>query len=80
MCILLNVSSAADAAEVAAKVTRRIAEPYDFNGIKPVIGSSVGIAMYPEHGTTADALLKYADDSMYRTKRNTPPMNRGVSR
>ena len=80
MCILLDVTSASDAAEVAAKIAGRIAEPYDFNGITPTIGSSVGIAMYPEHGTTPDALLKYADTAMYKAKRNTPPMARGVAR
>ena len=72
MCILLNVHSVAAAVEVAEKIRRRIEEPYDFEGIAPAIGASVGIAMYPDDGTTSDALLKRADAAMYRVKKNTP--------
>jgi diguanylate cyclase (GGDEF)-like protein len=75
MCVLLDVKSVADAAEIADKITRRIAEPYDFEGISPRIGASVGIAMYPDDGVTSDALLKRADMAMYRAKRNTPMAN-----
>ncbi len=35
---------------------------------------SMGVATFPEHGTDADALIKYADDALYRAKatgRNT---------
>jgi diguanylate cyclase (GGDEF)-like protein len=75
MCVLLDVSSSADVAEVADKIKRRIEEPYDFEGAAPVIGASVGIAMYPDDGITSDALLKRADAAMYRAKRNTPRDN-----
>ena len=40
------------------------------------LGVSIGLASFPEHGTTADSLLAYADAEMFRTKRtrksNTP--------
>jgi len=32
------------------------------------IGLSIGIAMYPEHGTSIDELLKYSDIAMYLAK------------
>lgn len=33
------------------------------------VGMSVGIALYPEHGTTVDMLLRHADKAMYEKKR-----------
>ena len=32
------------------------------------IGASIGVAMYPEHGQTVDALLSSADEAMYQSK------------
>lgn len=34
------------------------------------VGLSVGIAIYPVDGTTADSLVKGADKAMYRAKRD----------
>lgn len=33
------------------------------------VGISIGAALYPEQGETAEALLQFADDAMYQTKR-----------
>lgn len=33
------------------------------------VGISIGAALYPEHGETAEALLQFADDAMYQAKR-----------
>jgi GGDEF domain-containing protein len=30
---------------------------------------SIGIALFPEHGSSGEALLKHADATMYRAKR-----------
>ncbi|TAN64303.1 MAG: sensor domain-containing diguanylate cyclase [Magnetospirillum sp.] len=35
------------------------------------IGASVGIALFPRHGTSAESLLKAADGAMYRVKHAT---------
>lgn len=34
------------------------------------VGASIGIAVHPEHGTTADRLLMRADHAMYQAKRS----------
>jgi diguanylate cyclase (GGDEF)-like protein len=32
------------------------------------VSASIGIALYPQDGTSADALLTLADDAMYQAK------------
>jgi diguanylate cyclase (GGDEF)-like protein len=36
------------------------------------VGVSIGVAMYPENGTDANSLLRYADTHMYGEKRGSP--------
>ena len=43
-------------------------EPYRIGGREPSLGLSVGAAIYPEHGDSADALLQAADQAMYEAK------------
>jgi len=35
-----------------------------------LIGASIGISIYPNHGTRADELIKKADAAMYTVKEN----------
>jgi diguanylate cyclase (GGDEF)-like protein len=60
--------------ETAVATARRLvavcAEPFDLGRAVDVrVGVSVGVALAPEHGTDVDELLSYADDALYRTKR-----------
>ena len=38
--------------------------------IRPSISASIGIAIFPRHGDTPEALIKSADSAMYRAKRS----------
>lgn len=58
-----------DAGRVARKLLGTLREPVEVAGRKHRLSGSIGIAIYPFHGTTADELLTYADDAMYRAKR-----------
>ncbi|TDA70091.1 MAG: diguanylate cyclase [Clostridia bacterium] len=40
----------------------------EVEGQTAAITVSIGIALFPQHGTTADALLAHADQAMYRAK------------
>jgi diguanylate cyclase (GGDEF)-like protein len=67
--VLLEQPHDADAAVgVVDKLLSSIAEPIDFDGKALTVRASVGIAMYPEHGDTADQLMRHADLAMYQAK------------
>lgn len=71
--ILPQLRDRQDAARVAESILERVAQPV-FAGSTPIgISASVGIAIYPQDGLDIDALLRNADDAMYRAKevRNT---------
>jgi predicted signal transduction protein with EAL and GGDEF domain len=47
-----------------------IGEPYEIEGERVLVGASVGIAVEPECGASAELLLKYADMALYEAKAN----------
>ncbi len=61
---------------VASRIIESLSEPYIIAGHKVVIGTSVGIALAPDDGTSPDELLKNADLALYRAKSD----GRGVYR
>jgi len=66
--LVTDLSDPAVAAGLAEKLVARIGQPYVLRGQPIRIGASVGIAMYPRHGATVDALLRHADAAMYAAK------------
>ena len=59
-----------DAQRIADKIIASMLEPIELPGQSSVVTSlSIGIAVYPEHGATPDALLCAADLAMYQAKR-----------
>ncbi len=67
--ILENLSEAGDAAEVASKLISKNKDPYRYENSEFHISYSIGIALYPQSGSTADDILKSADAAMYKAKR-----------
>jgi diguanylate cyclase (GGDEF)-like protein len=53
---------------LAARIAKLIAEPFLLTGHQVEIGTSIGIAMAPEHGSDQEQLLKKADLALYRSK------------
>lgn len=68
VCILLNIHLDSDVISLAEKMVKRIAEPCEFNGVVLSISATVGIALCPRDGETADVLFKQVDRAMYRSK------------
>ena len=74
--ILLNaMPQPEDAAMVANKLIALMAEPWNLGDkMEVTLGASVGISIYPDHGTSTAALLQGADAALYKAKaagRNT---------
>ena len=54
--------------DLAARISKLIAEPFLLPGHRVEIGASIGIALAPEHGSDEEELLKKADLALYRSK------------
>ena len=66
--ILSQIRSARDPESVALNVVNSLAAPYAIAGTEHRMSASIGIAIYPEDGASADELLRNADTAMYRAK------------
>jgi len=53
---------------VGKKLVETVKDPFIVDGNEIFVTGSIGIAMYPEDGNTADLLIKHSDTAMYYTK------------
>ncbi|MBR1131679.1 bifunctional diguanylate cyclase/phosphodiesterase [Bradyrhizobium iriomotense] len=58
----------AGSTELAARIAKLVAQPFLLPGHRVEIGTSIGIAIAPDHGTDQEQLLKKADLALYRSK------------
>ena len=70
MCLLLEVKEAENVENIVLTISAKISDEFEINGIPLSVESSIGIALYPQDGTTAEALLKNADTAMFEAKQN----------
>jgi len=63
------------AEQLAARLTKRLEEPYIVGSETLHCAASIGLALYPEHANTLTGLLRAADQAMYVAKARC----RGVS-
>jgi len=66
--LLVNPKSRTDVERKAVAVLGDIAQAIAVGGRDLIVRASIGIAMYPGDGTTADQLVRNADTAMYRAK------------
>ena len=57
-----------DADMIAGKIRSALAAPYHLNGNAVDTTPSIGVALYPQDGDSADSLFKCADEAMYEVK------------
>ncbi|WP_043743581.1 EAL domain-containing protein [Paramagnetospirillum magneticum] len=57
-----------DVAKLAERVIAHVKQPFLVDDNELYVTTSIGIAVYPEDGTTVEALIKNADTAMYRAK------------
>lgn len=66
--ILMATEKAANAEKLAQGIIQAIEKPYRIDEHHILIGASVGIAVAPEDGLNAEALMRNADIALYRAK------------
>ena len=67
-CVLPRLNDRARLAELAKRIIERLSVPYSVEGNHISIGASLGIAIAPEDGMDADALIRNADLALYAAK------------
>lgn len=84
--LLPLLEAQSDAIAVAEKIRHALFQPFELTGHSLNISSSIGVAVYPDHGSDEKTLLRNADTAMYFAKeagRNnvmifTPEMKRDI--
>jgi len=68
--LMLEVKDDIDVGHAARKILENIARPCEFGGLSLTVRPSIGIALYPEDGTSAGELMGNADGAMYMAKQS----------
>ena len=66
--VVQSVSTRSDVSDAAKRIISALSEPFLIGEEEAVIGTSVGIAMFPADGRTAEELVRNADKAMYHAK------------
>ncbi len=66
--LLHDIETREDALMVAETLRHALCQPLNLGGNTIHISSSIGISIYPEHGSSEDKLVNLADDAMYAAK------------
>jgi len=67
--ILSSLPEIAIVKRIGRSLIQEISEPISLGGLEIKVSVSIGIALYPENGETAEDLIRSADQAMYRVKR-----------
>ncbi|PIE42861.1 MAG: hypothetical protein CSA50_08375 [Gammaproteobacteria bacterium] len=68
--ILDEIANSQNSQLVAKKIIEQVCLPIDIKGHEVVVGASIGISTFPDHGEQEDILIKCADTAMYHAKEN----------
>ena len=68
LIIATEINTPENAAQIAEKVIQLVSQPVIIKEQRVVVGASIGIALFPDHGEDMDQLIKQADKAMYSVK------------
>ncbi|MBG0790638.1 MAG: GGDEF domain-containing protein [Desulfovibrionaceae bacterium] len=66
--ILAEIEHTGAASGVGRKIVGELSRPFKLERATVTIGASIGVAVYPDHATSEDALVQGADEAMYVSK------------
>ena len=69
LLLLPEIAGMEAAVKIAQKILKVVRKPFVIDGHKLQITTSIGIATYPRDGKDGDTLMTYADNAMYRAKK-----------
>jgi len=69
LVIQTEVKNDDSAIKVAQNLISSAMTPFNINGHDIQIGASIGIALFPDHATDQDSMIKVADMAMYEAKK-----------
>ena len=64
----LTIGAESDPITMANELTRALVDPVSLDGTKVRVSASIGVAIWPQHGTTHAELVRSADVAMYEAK------------
>lgn len=79
--LLMDVRADVNLAKIAAKILEQVSLPIAHRDVQISVHASIGIARRPQDGDDSEALIRSADQAMYRAKKNMMGYafaNRGV--
>jgi diguanylate cyclase (GGDEF)-like protein/PAS domain S-box-containing protein len=66
--VLPDISSQAAADEIAQRILDALTQSYSVAGHDLCVTPSIGVSLYPDHGSDVETLISHADDAMYQAK------------
>lgn len=70
MLLLDRYKSPRDLTDIADRLLKSAATPFEIAGQELQISASIGIAVYPDDGVDSQVLMKHSEIAMYRAKHN----------
>ena len=68
--ILLPHTDEEQAIVISQKILSSLIDTIEIDGIDVSVSASIGVSIYPDHGSNVETLLRHADVAMYVAKRN----------
>ena len=70
LVLLPQLANSTEAAQIAQRVLKALAEPMVIDGIEMQISGSIGISIFPRDGMDMQSLVNAADNAMYHAKQS----------
>jgi diguanylate cyclase (GGDEF)-like protein len=67
--LIADAKAAGRTTEIGQRIRSAMSAPFEVVGLALHVRASVGVAIFPEHGRSAEELLRRADIAMYQAKR-----------